>query len=234
MNKSRLGARAKHNDRGQDALHDPMVQKTPTCLSRIVVFVQAVLGLMVSCLIWGWKLAPVLLYEAFSSSGKQGNIDQLTNIEQTDTQSVGGSDKSGWHKGVVVTCALGFYYFLFEIVVQPLVYTTNCCSNYAATVLVSIAVIVAHFVTGLAMHFFEERRQRACELEPDQKREEMVCDYRLENEMVQQQERMGESSLERIPAMTFCPSVDYDVHQPDEIPTKKRRWWPLIPGKRHT
>ena len=226
MNKSRLGPRVKRDDRSQDDLLDPMAEKTPTSLARIVLFAQAVLGLMVSCLMWGWKFAPVLLYEALRSVGGQEHIE-----EQSDTQSLGGSDKSGWHKCVVITCGLGFYYFLFEIVVQPLVYTTNCCSNYTATVLVSLTVIVAHFVSGLAMHFVEERRRREYELEQDQQREETTCEYRFENEMVQQQESIGESSQQQIPAMTFCPNIDYDVHQ-EEIPNKKRRWWPLQLGKK--
>ena len=65
---------------------------------------------------------------------------------------------------------LGIYYFLFEILVQPLEHTTMCGTNSTVTVHVSFAEIVAQSVSGLARHFSVERKQK--ERERGQERDE--------------------------------------------------------------
>jgi hypothetical protein len=222
MKRNLFGARV-------DPLRDPMVQNSRAGINRIVPFVQTVLGLLVSVMVWGWKVAPVAFYEALITDGDKKDALDPTDDGQAAPQS------SRRQKTVVVACVLGFYYFLFVKVVEPLVYSSNCCSNYAVTVLVSLTVVMVHFVSGLTMHFHQERTQKEYDAAQGHERGEASSEYRLEREMY-----LLESEMTQQPEMHDKSSMKWASHgptsnaapRPDEIPTKKQRWWPFSNGQK--
>jgi hypothetical protein len=165
-------------------------------------------------MVWGWKVAPVAFYEALITDG-----DMHDSLDRNDGQAtpnfLSDFNRTRRQKTVVVAYVLGFYYFLFVKVVEPLVYSSNCCSNYAVTVLVSLTVIVIHFLLGLTMHFRQERTPREYEAAQGQERGAARSEYRLESEM-SQYEMHDESSMKWA---SHGPSTSNAPPRPDEIPT---------------
>ena len=123
---------------------------TSSFLSKLLPrsFPESFLQRIIWVLVWGYKAAPVALYESFR---KDYTADDDEGVE---------GPSSWWKKTIVVPTAVGFYFFMYHRIAQPLVYTLGCCSSDIVTFLAQSSVLVAHFISGLAMHLCEERQQR--------------------------------------------------------------------------
>jgi len=127
-------------------------------------FIQRIIWVFV----WGWKVAPVALYESFRkdyyNDGEEGQQrDDGEGPSSSSSSSPSNFHKyvsTWWKKTIVVPTAIGFYYFMYDQIAQPLVYSLGCCRSDIVTFLAQISILAGHFTSGLAMHLCEERRRR--------------------------------------------------------------------------
>jgi hypothetical protein len=156
----------------------PIMERLIFCLAKILPCSEALIGRLIWVCIWGWKLAPVTLYESFrrqydNQDDDVGNND-VTNTDQQHTRTTNNNTDAGggsglgfhryvskwWQKTIAVPAALGFYYFLYDNIAQPLVYSVGCCKSDVVTFLAEMGVLCLHFISGLSMHLCEERNRR--------------------------------------------------------------------------
>lgn len=204
----------------------PLLQKSIVFLAKILPCSEALLGRIVWVLLWGWKVAPVALYEALLAPSDEDTIDPVTG--QTTTQARGGFQNyvnTWWRKTFVVPSALGFYYFLYEKVAEPLVYSVNCCSNSFLAILAAIGIVVAHFASGLAMHFCQERRIK--QMGVQEQEEAAISSYHLQTELAHQGSAMNSASSN----VSSPTATNIDIYN-EETPTKKKRFWPFRGGRK--
>jgi hypothetical protein len=169
-----------------EQLGSPLLKPLIACLGKRLPCSVALIERMLWVMVWGWKLFPLALYESFKPNF-------ITNAETGETVERGGFHQyvsKWWQKSVLVPAAFGFYYFLYEQVAQPLVYSVGCCYSDFFTFLAEMIVLVLHFFSGLTIHFCQERNRIKRELQEQQDEEE-----RLRHLEQQLQEQSPDSSL---------------------------------------
>ena len=93
------------------------------------------------------------------------NNNNVQSVEEGDGL-MGQFDEDGcgyfnkwWQKTIAITASLGFYYFLYDYVSQPLLETVGCCSNIYLFQGLAMGVLVLHFFSGISLHLYQEKRK---------------------------------------------------------------------------
>jgi hypothetical protein len=217
MRNSWWRARGSRDDQSQDDQYRTSEERSTgtTRCCRILPFVEALRGLTVSVMVWGWKVAPVALYEALVLVGEDKEVIDTRSGRKMRRYLA----RTRWQKVLIVPWALGFYFFLYEKVALPLVFTLNCCASYFWTVLASLALITVHFVSGLYIHLRQHGQQQNSEHQNGQEHEgEVTSDFWLAGENNQQQGRDR--------------GVSVAEYRNEGTQSKKQRFWPFV-GKAH-
>jgi len=76
MTASRIDTRTKTDDQNDD--DSRLSQTSRTGISRVVPFAEAVGTLMCSVLVWGWKVAPVKLYQNLVPASSMTEVNDST------------------------------------------------------------------------------------------------------------------------------------------------------------
>lgn len=152
----------------------PILEGLISCLGRILPCSEALIGRLIWVCLWAWKVAPAALYESFrrdytEPQPEEVQVDPTTGEPQSNTsKSVNNNFGGGlhqyvskwWQKTFVVPTALGFYFFLWDHVAQPLVATMGCCRSDVVQSLAELGVLAAHFSSGLSLYLCEERSRK--------------------------------------------------------------------------
>ena len=231
----------------------PLLDALIAFLSLILPCCEALLGRLMWVLLWSWKAAPVALYESFLR--RQPTTEGASDTTKSFLQ--GGTDVSQyfqkwWQKTVVVPTAMGFYYFLYDYVSEPILASVGCCSSPALTTIAGVGLLVAHFISGVALHLWQQRKanqeklpQATEEVEFSNQQQSSPSPNRtLDNH----QDHQDWVTMEKAHAAATGAITDYQAaHNNDttvnnQLPSpqalfnsvkeKKRKFWPF--GKRNS
>ena len=156
----------------------PILDFALAFLSKILPCSEALLGRLMWVLLWSWKAAPVALYESlFARNNSKSTIEASddTNQDNGNNSSQRGSwlgsfknsNPTGdvsqyfqkwWQKTFVIPTAMGFYYFMYDYVSEPILESVGCCSSEALTTTLGVGMLVVHFLSGVGMHLWQQRK----------------------------------------------------------------------------
>lgn len=154
----------------------PILDFAIAFLSKILPCSEALLGRLLWVTLWSWKAAPVALYESlFARNNSKSTIETSDNTNQDNISSQRGgwldsfknSNPTGdvsqyfqkwWQKTFVIPTAMGFYYFMYDYVSEPILESVGCCSSEALTTTLGVGMLVVHFLSGVAMHLWQKRK----------------------------------------------------------------------------
>ena len=163
----------------------PILDFAIAFLSKILPCSEALLGRLLWVLLWSWKAAPVALYESLfagsfgnnysNSKAAIGNTNENNDGDTSSKRGGGWLDsfrntnptgdvsqyfQKWWQKTFVIPTAMGFYYFMYDYVSEPILDSVGCCSSEALTTTLGVGMLVLHFLTGVGMHLWQQRRSR--------------------------------------------------------------------------
>ncbi|CAB9523560.1 expressed unknown protein [Seminavis robusta] len=147
----------------------PLMEMAVGFAAKILPCSEAVLSRLIWVLLWSWKAAPVALYESLEldkikqSMMTTNNKSQKNDKDEDEATTAGcscGAEyfQKWWQKFVAIPVAMGFYYFLYDYVAQPLLNEAGCCGSDSVTQVVAISLLVLHFLSGLSIHLYQKQK----------------------------------------------------------------------------
>jgi len=187
----------------------PLLDFVVAFLSKILPCSEILLRRLVWVLAWSWKAAPVALYESLlvqrGYTNTQDDTDNNSSKSSIFSKFKGSPTdvsqyfQTWWHKTFVIPTALGFYYFLYDNVSEPLLASVGCCSSEFVTVGAVVGLLVLHFASGVAMHLWKQRNDARNKELSNQEETVIVgdVDQQEQNNMASSSARMNSPSYNR-------------------------------------
>ncbi|CAB9503840.1 expressed unknown protein [Seminavis robusta] len=183
----------------------PLMEMAVTFAAKILPCSEAVLSRLIWVLLWSWKAAPVALYESLEldkikQSMTTNNKSQNNEEEATTAGCSCGAEyfQKWWQKFVAIPVAMGFYYFLYDYVAQPLLNEAGCCGSDTVTQVVAISLLALHFVSGLSIHLYQKQKA-------EQECQETLTDTNNKNDVELSQQSSNNSDYAKAVANASAP-----------------------------
>eukprot|EP00978_Attheya_sp_CCMP212_P012651 scaffold31649_cov53-Attheya_sp.AAC.6 len=125
------------------------------CLGNILPCSTSFFRWVKRVLLLSWSIAPVIIYDILLKDAICRRKIQERQNDDSETRSHSGFSfeyPKWWQKTIVLPAALGFYCFLYEFVVEPLLKIGGCCTSDIAFYAIGSGILGLHFLSGLAVH----------------------------------------------------------------------------------
>mmetsp|Transcript_23236 Transcript_23236/g.41964 ORF Transcript_23236/g.41964 Transcript_23236/m.41964 type:complete len:208 (-) Transcript_23236:253-876(-) len=133
----------------------PLFNVVLGCLGNILPCSTSFFRSVKQVLLLSWSIAPMMIYDILLKDAICRRTIQDRQNDDSETRTHRGFSfryPKWWQKTIVLPAALGFYCFLYEFVVEPLLKIGGCCTSAIAFYAIASGILGLHFLSGLAVH----------------------------------------------------------------------------------
>eukprot|EP00978_Attheya_sp_CCMP212_P012650 scaffold31649_cov53-Attheya_sp.AAC.5 len=141
----------------------PLFNVILICLGKILPCSASFIRWVIWVLLFSWSTAPVIIYDILLKDAicRRRKIQERQKSDDSETRTHRGFNfdyPKWWQKTIVLPAALGFYCFLYEFVVEPLLKIGGCCTSVIAFHAIASGILGLHFLSGLAVHHCQTKK----------------------------------------------------------------------------
>jgi len=139
----------------------PLFNVILVCLGKILPCSASFIRWVIWVIGFSWSTAPVIIYDILLKDAICRRTIQDRQNDDLETRTHRGFSfryPKWWQKTIVLPAALGFYCFLYEFVVDPLLKIGGCCTSAIAFYAIASGILALHFLSGLAVHHCQTKK----------------------------------------------------------------------------